>query len=111
MATLKPKDFTARVSRFYEVATRLGNHESVLRAGDLILVVRHSAPELESAWAQFVAATCSNQLHARAHLRYVFAVLRSVRGSDAVTLLELTCDVSFVVDLRAEAVQLESVVA
>lgn len=105
MIKVKPKEFVAEVSRFYATATRVGNRESVLRAGDLVLVVRHSATELEEAWRQFVSATCRNALHARAHLRYVFAVLRSVRGSDSVTLIELKCDVSFVVDLSAEALQ------
>jgi hypothetical protein len=108
---LKPNEFAKQVSRLYEVACRVGDYECVLRCGDLILVVRHSTRDLDDAWKQFVEATCRNELHARAHLRYMFAVLRSVRGLDCVTLLELRCDVSFVVDLSAQAVQLEEAVA
>jgi len=108
---LKPNEFARHVARFYAVACRVGDYECVLRCGDLVLVVRHSTRDLEDAWKQFVAATCCNEPHARAHMRYAFAVLRSVRGSDCVTLLELSCDVSFVLDAKAEAVQLESAVA
>lgn len=108
---LKSKEFTNKVFRLYEVACRVGDYECVLRCGDLVLVVRHSTRDLENVWQQFVAAICNSELHAKLHMRYMFAVLRAVRGSDCVTLLELSCDVSFVLDVKAEAVQLESAVA
>ena len=92
------KRFLRCVDELYSVASRVGNREVVLQAGATLLIVRHSVPELASAWRQF-AHLAKDQGKLINHLRYLFAVLRNMRGHDTVSLVELTADVSFVVEL------------
>jgi hypothetical protein len=101
--TEKQQRFLKHTDRLYEVASRVGDREAVLRVGSTLLVVRGSVPELASAWNQFshhVGNTDGTLLN---HLRYFWAVMRNMRGRDSVTLVELTADVSFTVQVDVEA--------
>lgn len=90
--------FLRCVDELYSVASRVGNREVVLQVGTTFLIVRHSVPELAAAWRQF-AHLAKDQGKLINHLRYLFAVLRNMREHDTVSLVELTADVSFVVEL------------
>lgn len=92
------KRFLQCIDALYSVAARVGNREVVLQVGTTLLIVRGSVPELASAWRQF-AHLAKDQGKLINHLRYLFAVLRNMRGHDTVSLVELTADVSFVVEL------------
>ena len=101
--TEKQQRSLKHVDRLYEVASRVGDREAVLRVGTTLLVVRGSVPELASAWNQFshhVGNTDGTLLN---HLRYFWAVMRNMRGRDSVTLIELTADISFTVEVDIEA--------
>ena len=92
------KRFLRCIDDLYSVASRAGNREVVLQVDSTLLIVRGSVPELASAWRQF-AHLAKDQGKLINHLRYLFAVLRNMRGHDTVSLVELTADVSFVVEL------------
>ena len=98
----KTKDFIKHVDRLYAVAARVGNREVCLQAGSLVVVVRHAVPELRSAWNQFVFSIATDDDHMLNHLKYFYAVLRNLRGHDAVSLLELSSDLAFAVEVVAE---------
>lgn len=100
--TEKQQRFLNHVDRLYQVASRVGDREAVLRVGTTLLVVRRSVPELAAAWNQFAHhvgydGTLLN------HLQYFWAVMRNMRGRDSVTLIELTADVAFTVQVDIEA--------
>lgn len=86
----KTKDFINHVDRLYAVAARVGNREVCLQAGSLVVVVRHAVPELRSAWTQFVFSVATDDDHMLNHLKYFYAVVRNLRGHDAVSLIELS---------------------
>jgi hypothetical protein len=92
------KSFLRCVDRLYSVASRVGSREVIIQVGTTLLIVRGSVPELASAWRQF-AHLAKDHGKLINHLRYLFAVLRNMRGHDTVSLVELTADVSFVVEL------------
>lgn len=97
----KQQRFLRAVDRFYAVASRVGNRDVCLQAGSLAVVVKHSVPELRSAWEQFVHTICKDRDQAALHLQYFASVIRNWRGSDAVSLLELSADVAFAVQIDA----------
>ena len=94
--------FLKQVDRLYRVATQVGRTETVLQAGQVVLIVRNSSADLKAAWDHFAQHVTPERGFLTNHLRYFFAVLRNVRGSDAVTLLELNADVSFSVSIDVE---------
>lgn len=99
----KAKGFIKHVDKLYAVAARVGTHEVCLQAGTLVVVVRHAVPELRSAWNQFVFSICTDEDHVRNHLQYFYSVVRNMRGHDAVSLIELSADVAFAVDVSVAA--------
>jgi hypothetical protein len=101
--TEKQQRFLKHVDRLYEVASRVGDREAVLRVGTTLLVVLGSVPELASAWNQFAHNVGNTDGTLLNHLRYFWAVMRNMRGRDSVTLVELTADVSFTVEVDIEA--------
>jgi hypothetical protein len=60
-------------------------------------------PELASAWNQFAHYVGNTDGTLLNHLRFFWAVMRNMRGRDSVTLVELTADVSFTVEVDIEA--------
>jgi hypothetical protein len=94
--------FLKQVDRLYQVATQVGRTETVLQVGQMVLIVRNSSADLKSAWDHFAKHVTRDRGILTNHLRYFFAVLRNVRGVDAVTLLELNADVSFSVSVDVE---------
>jgi hypothetical protein len=99
----KAKNFMRQVDKLYAAASRVGNREVCLRAGSLVVVVRHAVPDLRSAWDQFVFAICIDEDHMLNHLKYFFAVVRNMRGHDAVSMIELSADVAFSVEVSVDA--------
>lgn len=98
----KAKNFMRQVDKLYAAASRVGNREVCLQVGSMVVVVRHAVPELRSAWNQFVFSICTDEDHMLNHLKYFYAVVRNMRGHDAVSLIELTADVAFAVEVVAE---------
>ena len=102
------KRFLRCIDDLYSVASRVGSREVFLQVGTTLLIVRGSVPELKSAWQQF-AHLAKDEGKLINHLRYLFAVLRNMRGHDTVSLVELTADVSFVVELDVSASSVDMV--
>ena len=101
--TEKQQRFLKHADRLYEVSSRDGDRETVLRVGTTLLVVRGSVPELASAWNQFAHHVGNTDGTLLTHLRYFWTVMQNMRGRDSVTLIELTADVSFTVEVDIEA--------
>jgi len=97
------KGFIKHVDKLYAVAARVGTHEVCLQVGSLVVVVRHAVPELRSAWNQFVFSIVTDDDHMLNHLKYFYSVVRNMRGHDAVSLIELSADVAFSVDVSVAA--------
>jgi hypothetical protein len=101
--TEKQQRFLNHVDILYQVASRVGDRMTVLRVGSTVLVVQGSVQELASAWNQFAHYVGNTDGTLLNHLRFFWAVMRNMRGRDSVTLIELTADVSFTVEVDIEA--------